>query len=221
MPITTLLLDLDGTLYPSQNGIWEAIANRMETYMHQVLKMEPEIIPAARQNFYQQYGTTLRGLQANFEIDSYEYLSFVHDIPIKNYLQHDQNLDDMLQNLPQDKWIFTNSDRAHALRVLNALGIEKHFKGILDIITMDFQNKPDPQVYTRALHEIGNPTPEFCLFADDSLKNLSPAKQQGLHTVWVNSNSEDQIYQYHIDTIHQLPLVLEQIEANAGDKIST
>jgi putative hydrolase of the HAD superfamily len=172
--------------------------------------MDPASIPTTRQSYYQQYGTTLRGLQENFEIDPYQYLAYVHDIPITDYLNPDPILDQMLHELPQEKWIFTNSDKAHALRVLKALRIEHHFKGILDIITMGFKNKPEPAVYKLAVEYIGNPPVGRCLFADDSLKNLAPATKLGLHTVLVGSKTVDSDH-HHIQSIHQLPEVLNKI----------
>ena len=39
MPIEVLFIDLDGTIYPPDNGMWEKIAKRMEIYMHQALQI--------------------------------------------------------------------------------------------------------------------------------------------------------------------------------------
>ena len=212
MSISTLLLDLDGTLYPFQNGIWDAIAARMEMYMQNKLKIAPAEISNTRMRYYQKYGTTLRGIQANYQVDPYEFLNYVHDIPIKEYLKPDRELDAMLQAAPQEKWIFTNSDRGHTERVLNALGIEKHFKGILDIIKMDFNNKPSPYVYQKALEYIGKTPADQCLFADDAEKNLVPAHNYGITTVLVGKTPAQSNRHYHIQTIHQLPEVLEKIK---------
>lgn len=212
MSISILLLDLDGTLYPNQNGIWEAIAARMETYMQRNLKIPQAEIRATRMNYYQQYGTTLRGLQANYQIDPFAFLKYVHDIPIKDFIQPDKELDTILSSLPQEKWIFTNSDRNHANRVLDALGIEHHISGILDIIKLEFDNKPSPDVYKKALEMVGNPLPANCLFADDSEKNLIPAKKHGWKTVLVGTAFGPSEYQPHIQSIHQLPTIITAIE---------
>ena len=65
MPIEVLFLDLDGTIYPHGNGLWDVIAERMEIYMHQVLDIPEDIIPGMRQAYFKKYGTTLGGLMAN------------------------------------------------------------------------------------------------------------------------------------------------------------
>ena len=69
MPIEVLFLDLDGTLYPTENGMWDLIAEKMQIYMHEVLNIHKNIIPSLRQEYFRKYGTTLGGLMANYTID--------------------------------------------------------------------------------------------------------------------------------------------------------
>jgi pyrimidine 5'-nucleotidase len=116
-------------------------------------------------------------------------LKYVHDIPIDQYLKPDPELRRILLNLSQTKWIFTNSDKAHSKRVLTALNILDLFEGILDIETFNFMNKPNPQIYIRALELIGNPPPNECIYVDDSAINLAPAKKMGITTVLLGENS--------------------------------
>jgi len=84
---TTIFFDLDDTLYPASTGLWYAIKERMNIYMRDRMGFDPAEIPQLREKYYLQYGTTLRGLQANHEIDVDEYLAFVHDLPLKDYIQ--------------------------------------------------------------------------------------------------------------------------------------
>lgn len=208
MPYSTLLLDLDGTVYPQNNGIWEEIAARMEQFMHEKLHLPASEIPQLRQSFYQQYGTTLSGLRHHYQINEEEYLEYVHDIPLQAYLRPDSKLRNMLISLPLRKWIFTNSDKAHSERVLNALNIRDLFEGILDITHFNYLNKPNDKVYQLALKAIGNPFPETCVFVDDSPKNLLPAKQLGMMTVLVGGKPENKYIDYHIQSIYDLPAIL-------------
>lgn len=208
MPYTTLLLDLDGTVYPLSNGIWKEISARMELFMQKELNLPIQDIPRLRQAYYQQYGTTLSGLRQNFQVNEEEFLHFVHDIPLDNYLAPDPKLRNILKSLPQRKWIFTNSDKAHARRVLTALNILDLFDGILDITHFNYLNKPNLQVYQLALETIGNPDINTCIFVDDSSKNLIPAKQLGIKTVFIGEHPGDNTADYHIRTIYELPAIL-------------
>jgi putative hydrolase of the HAD superfamily len=121
MRYSTLFFDLDETLYPSQSGVWDAIADRIDSFMLDILKFPAAEIHPMRSRLFKQYGTTLKGLQAVCEIDPYHYLHYVHDVPIKNFLFPNHRLRQVLQEYPQRKVIFTNADRPHAERVIDAL----------------------------------------------------------------------------------------------------
>ena len=209
MPIEVLFIDLDGTLYPHDIGLWNLIAERMEIYMHEKLDIPRESVPSIRQNYFKTYGTTLGGLLANHSIDPEDYLSFVHDVPVSDYIKKDDGLREMLTDLPQSKWILTNSDKNHSKRVLSALGVEDLFTGILGVSDMDYHNKPDPYVFEKALATTGNPSPKACLFADDIPKNLVPAWEMGFVTVLVGNNEMTKAAMYQIQEINDLPQVLE------------
>lgn len=202
-PVTHILLDLDGTLYPKDNGIWEEISRRMEHYMAEVLAIPPATIPALRQNYFLNYGTTLRGLQHNYNLDSEAYLAYVHDIDLSRYLEPDSRLRRVLLDLPQPKFIFTNADRDHSLRILTALGIQDLFNGIFDVWAMQYNNKPHPEVYTQALDFIGAGDPSSCVFVEDTPHNLPPAHELGMHTVLVGTGTSAAA-DYTVTTIYEL-----------------
>jgi putative hydrolase of the HAD superfamily len=211
MTIKQLFLDLDGTLYSNNNGMWVEIAARMEAYLHEVIGIPIDQVPETRLQYFLEYGTTLSGLMANHEVDPNHFLAYVHDVPVANYLQPDEKLRQMLTAIPLQKWILTNSDTPHATRVLKALQLSDLFKGILDITKMEFLNKPNPLVFQKALEFAGNPEPENCLFVDDIPHNLTPAKEQGLTTVLVGEKPDNGFVDYQIPDIYGLGDILEKI----------
>jgi putative hydrolase of the HAD superfamily len=179
-----LLFDLDNTLYPDSSGLWEAIGHRINLYMIEKLGMDPHEVTERRENYLNAFGTTLNALRHYYQVDAGEFLDFVHDLPLEKYLQYDQALDQMLGRLPLRKAIFTNADAPHAERVLSILGIAGHFERIIDIRALEFVNKPDFRAYEKALRLI-SADPEECIFVEDSLLNLLPAKKMGFLTVLV------------------------------------
>jgi len=205
MQIKAIFLDLDGTVYSPDNGMWEKIAARMEMYMHQVLGIPKNDILELRKKYFKKYGTTLKGLQTNFTIDPEDYLSFVHDIPVGAFIKRDESLRQILDTLPQSKWILTNSNKEHAMRVLTALGVEDQFKDIFGVAEMQYHNKPDPYVFQKALENAGGIPPSKCLFVDDIPQNLVPAWEMGFTTVLVGNNPKNFATHYSIDRIHDLP----------------
>ena len=118
MAYTDLFFDLDDTLYDSSNGLWEAIRARMNQYMVERLGLPEDEVPEIRRRYFLTYGTTLRGLQKHYRVDADDYLDYVHDLPLREYLQPRDELKMMLLSLTQHRWIFTNADANHARRVL-------------------------------------------------------------------------------------------------------
>ncbi len=187
LPISTircLLIDLDDTLYPANNGLWHIYKERINRYLIEEMGFSPKIVPDLRHRLYSKYGTTLRGLQHEYEVNMDHFLDYVHDAPLKGYLQPDPDLLATFEALPQRKVIFTNAHAAHARRVMKALGVSQAFEDIVDIYRMAPYCKPQPEAYHIALSIIQE-SPEACLMVDDSPKNLAAAQQLGLHTVSV------------------------------------
>jgi putative hydrolase of the HAD superfamily len=178
------LFDLDDTLYPARTGVWLAMRARMEQYMIERLGLPADGVSALRERYYRQYGTTLNGLRHEHHINEEEFLSFVHDVQLENYLSPNPALRHMLRSLFQRRVIFTNADVAHANRVLRLLGIEDCFEQIIDIQALGYFCKPDPRAYEHALSLLGAAAPE-CVFIDDTLRNLQAAHAAGMLTVWV------------------------------------
>jgi putative hydrolase of the HAD superfamily len=188
MRYTTLLFDLDCTLYSSDCGLWDAIRDRMSLYMLERLRLPEDQVSSLRRHYYQTYGTTLRGLQIHHAVDPEDYLVFVHDLPLPDFLQPQPELRSLLLSLPQKRWIFTNADDAHARRVVAALGLDGCFDGVIDVRAVQFACKPEEIAYRRALDLVGRPDPGRCVMLDDSPANLLPAHRLGIRTVWVGGN---------------------------------
>lgn len=217
MSWSVLFFDLDDTLYPNTNGLWEAIRVRMTDYLRDPLGFDPNEIQEIRQSYYETYGTTLRGLQVHHAVDENEYLAYVHDLPLEEYISPDPQLRKMLESLPQKKWIFTNADADHAKRVIKTLDIDDCFSGIIDVNALGFLCKPDHQAYQRALDLAGEPDPCQCVLMDDSLRNLKPAHQAGFTTILVGQGGEHPEATYSIENLKDLPRVFPQLWSNNSD----
>lgn len=211
MTITTLFIDLDDTLYDKNNGLWDAIHKRMNLYMLDHLGIPPEQVYILRRSYYEDYGTTLRGLQLHYLINADEYLAYVHDLPLENYIQPNPELRDLLQSIPQPKYVFTNADSDHAIRVLSILTIEDCFNAIIDVRAMDYHCKPEAEAYRAALEISGVQLARDCLIIDDSSRNLTKASEIGFTTVLVGKDGASSGIDYEINSLLELPQVLPQL----------
>jgi putative hydrolase of the HAD superfamily len=208
MPVTILIFDLDETIYPSSTGLWNLIGERIAQFIHIRLGLEPEEIRRLQYQYFNTYGTTLRGLELNHGIDAQDYLDYVHDVPIEQILAPDPALRQVLSSYPQRKVIFTNSNKAHSRRVLAQVGIEDLIDEIVDILDISPYCKPQIEAFQKALTLLGDPDPATCLFVDDNLKNIQTAAGLGLPAVYVNEVRPATPQYPSIHYLEDLPMIL-------------
>ncbi len=186
MTLRYALFDLDDTLYPRNTPIMPLIGERIKTYLIETLGLTYEDATERRAYFNYTYGTVLRGLLQEESVDIDDYLEFVHDIPVADYIQPNPKLAACLETLPMEEYIFTNSYRKHAENVLRALGIAEYFKDIFDIRSVNYVSKPALHPYTTVVHRL-HTTPETCVYIDDQSRNLKQPKLMGMTTILVDA----------------------------------
>jgi len=180
---STIFFDLDDTLYPASTGLWHAIKERMNLYMRDHMGFDPAKIPQVREKYYLQYGTTLRGLQANHEIDVQDFLAFVHDLPLGDFIQPNRALCEVIGSLGTRNLIFTNADAAHARRVLKALELDECFEDIVDVNAVAPYCKPMPESFGIAMHAAGESDPGHCVMIDDLPRTTKAAREAGWYSI--------------------------------------
>ena len=179
------IFDLDNTLYSGKTKVFEQIDKKMSKYISEKLNVSIEEAKKIQKNYFYEYDTTLNGMIKNHQINANEFLEFVHDIDI-DFLKKDVQLDQELQNLKGKKIIFTNGSRKHAINVTRKIGIEKHFDDIFDITDSEFMPKPSKEPYKKLVekHKID---PKLCGFVEDIARNLKPAYEMGMKTIWIEN----------------------------------
>ena len=213
-----VLFDLDETLYPREAGVMQAIGDRIEAYVQEKLGLPREKVSELRREYLKNYGTTLAGLLRHYSnvIDEREYQEFVHDIPLEKLLQPNRRLARALSRIPQEKVVLTNASREHALKVLEALEVEKFFDRIIDIEALGYVNKPRPEAYRRALDILGAEGPD-CVLVEDNVRNLLPAKALGMITVLVNAEGATGV-DFVIHEVSDIEHVVETLEGTREAK---
>ena len=183
MRFTTLFFDLDDTLYPSSTGLWRAIKERMTLYMRECMGIAENEVPVLREQYFKMYGTTLRGLQARHNVDVEDYLAFVHDLPLQQYLKPNPTQREIIASLPSRKLIFTNADVPHARRVLAALQLDELFDDIVDVNAVSPYCKPMPQSFAIAQELANEPDPRKCVVIDDLPRTTRAALEAGMASI--------------------------------------
>ena len=211
MRFTTIFFDLDDTLYPSHVGLWNAIKARMTDYMEERLRIPPTEIPALREKYYLQYGTTLHGLQRHHHVDVQEYLAYVHDLPLVDYLTPDPFLRSIIASLPTRNLIFTNADVHHAERVLSTLNLRDLFSAIVDVNAIEPYCKPMPESFGIAMKMAGETDPSRCVMIDDLPRTTRAAKHVGMSSILYGGTSADGDADANLSDWNELVGILESL----------
>jgi putative hydrolase of the HAD superfamily len=180
------IFDLDNTLYSGKTKVFEQVDKKMTKYISEKLKVSVIEAKKIQKNYFHQYNTTLNGMIKNHKIDADEFLEFVHDVDL-NFLEKDLKLSNEIKKLNGKKIIFTNGSRKHALNVTKRIGVDQHFDDIFDIVDSEFFPKPAKKPYKKLVkkHKID---PNLCVFIEDIARNLKPAYEMGMQTIWIEND---------------------------------
>jgi pyrimidine 5'-nucleotidase len=208
MCFETLFFDLDDTLYPPTSGLWNAIGERIETFMREYVHIPAAEVRDLRTALFLEHGSTMKGLVKLYGIQEQAFLDYVHDVPLARFIFPNPDLRQTLLLYPQRKVIFTNADTNHANRVLGTIGLEGIFEQIIDIRAIHPFCKPQVEAFTTALRLAGVQDPENCVMIDDSAKNLHAARQAGLFTIQTGVRACPEVIDAAVLTLLDLPDVL-------------
>uniref|UniRef100_A0A804UEY6 Haloacid dehalogenase-like hydrolase (HAD) superfamily protein n=1 Tax=Zea mays TaxID=4577 RepID=A0A804UEY6_MAIZE len=233
--------DMDDTLYPLSLGINLACRKNIQEYMLNKLRIEESQVPRMCLDLYREYGTTMAGLKVlGYGFDYDDFHACVHGTLPYEKVKPDPVLRQLLLSLPQRKIIFTNSDKAHAARVLEKLGLQDCFQGIVCFETLN----PRPPTETEknssgsagtilckpslasmeAVIEIAKLDAERTVFFDDSARNIAAGKAAGFRTVIVGSSALVPGADVALESIHNIKEALPELwevaaAAAAGDRV--
>jgi len=211
MRFTTIFFDLDDTLYPSNAGLWKAIKNRMNDFMRERMNIPEDEIPALREKYYLQYGTTLHGLKKHHNINEDEFLAYVHDLRLEEYLTPDPLQRSIIASLPTRKLIFTNADIPHAERVLTALHLRDLFPTIIDVTSVAPYCKPMPEAFAIAMQLAGESDPARCIMIDDLPRTTRAAKEIGMTSLLYGTDLPEENASASFTNWQHLPDFLEKL----------
>jgi putative hydrolase of the HAD superfamily len=189
--VDTWVFDLDNTLYPREINLWQQVDTRIRDYVAQFLGISAEDAHRLQKEYYQRYGTTMRGMMTEHGVSADDYLRFVHAID-HSMLMPNPALGAAIERLPGRKLILTNGTVEHAQAILSRLEIHEHFEDVFDIIAAELEPKPAAQTYAKffARHAI---TPSRAAMFEDLARNLEVPHQHGMVTVFVVPKTKEAV----------------------------
>ncbi|GMP56456.1 hypothetical protein CsSME_00020939 [Camellia sinensis var. sinensis] len=229
-PFDCILFDLDDTLYPSKAGLGQATKRNIEDFLVEKCGFPETQASTLRVELFKTYGSTLAGLRAlGYDIDADDYHSFVHGRLPYDSIKPDAPLRNLLRSINQRKIVFTNSDRNHAMKALDRLGIRDCFELIICFETLNpnlskstrldefpVVLKPSLDAIKTAI-DVAEVDPCRTLFLDDSVRNVAAGKALGLRTVLVGKSGKIKEADYALETVNNLAQAIPEIWFGTGD----
>ena len=177
------LFDLDNTLYPASSSLFPQIHERMGSFISSALKVELADAHEMQRTYYRTYGTTLRGLMLEHQLEPDDFLAYVHEIDV-GVLAPNPRLKAALARIPGRRLVFTNGSARHAENVLGHLGLADYFDAIFDIKAANYIPKPAAETYHLMVEKFAIDPKQAVMF-EDLAHNLVVPADLGMTTVWV------------------------------------
>ncbi|CAB4292031.1 unnamed protein product [Prunus armeniaca] len=229
-PFDCLIFDLDDTLYPSNTGLGEACKTNIDDFLVEKCGFPESKASSLRVELFKSYGSTLAGLRAlGYDIDADDYHSVVHGRLPYDRIKPDPQLRNLLRSIAQRKIIFTNSDRKHAVKALDRLGVRDCFEQIICFETMNpnlqSSTRPDefPVVLKPSMEameialRVAEVDPRRTLFLDDNVRNVAAGKAVGLHTVLVGKTVKSKEADYVLENVNNLAQAVSEVWVGGKD----
>ena len=191
-----IIFDMDGTLYKlSSKGDGAMFKTKFYTevekkgidFISTRLGLSKTQAARIRQDIFKEYnGDVSIGLEEDFRLDRTEYFNEVWDINPAPYISKNKELPSLIERIVGKKAVLTAAPRVWAKNVLNYLEIGDLFNGMWfgegDI------RKPDPEAYLQITNAF-NVNPRNTVMIEDEPTYLKPAKELGMTTILIGTNS--------------------------------
>ena len=185
--VESWIFDLDNTLDRTSPGMLAQIDDLMGSFISDFLNVDRVEARRIQKGYFRSHGLTLRGLMVEHDLDPHDYIDHLSVLDLSD-VKPDPELADRLARLPGRKIIYTNAFTEHTREVMERIGITDHFNAVYDISDADFVPKPAIDSYRRLcdLHDIDS---SRSVMVEDIARNLKPAAELGMTTVWVRTNT--------------------------------
>jgi putative hydrolase of the HAD superfamily len=211
--VTTWVFDLDDTLYPPSDALFDQIDVLMTKYVMDSLNMDHSAADRLRAEYWRNYGTTLAGLMEVHGLEPDPFLDAVHQIDL-SHVQKDHGLRSSIEQLEGRKIVYTNGSRTHAQRVTEARGLDGVFDALYGVEDADYQPKPRRAAFERVFALDGIDPSKAALFEDDP-RNLEIPYAMGLKTVLVGASADQPFIHYQTDDLAGFLSQLSDLSAPA------
>lgn len=184
--IETWIFDLDNTLYRTTPEMLAQIDTLMGSFISNFLNVDLKEARQIQKTYFRAHGLTLRGLMLEHGLDPQVYIDHLSQLDLSDIVKNPE-LCSCIAALPGRKIIYTNAFTNHAHDVMARIGLTPYFDAVFDISDAAFIPKPAIESY-RCLCERHDIDPSRAAMVEDIARNLEPASELGMTTIWVRTD---------------------------------
>jgi putative hydrolase of the HAD superfamily len=205
MPITTIIFDVDDTLYDVNTGFTtHRNGDVICQYMVEHLRFKDEQQARnVRNEYFAKYHSTAKALriaqqEGKLPADAPEFDTahmaqyWANSLDYSKLGGQKKELHDALASCSLQLVAFSNGPRIYVKRVLEHLGLwdlfgEERLFAVDDVLPYC---KPEPEAFRIIFEKLKIDHPEDCIMVEDSMKNIRQAKSLGMKTVLITGTNE-------------------------------
>jgi len=180
MKKTTIISDLDGTLYPKSNGLTRQIDNLADSFLSSATGMSKNQL-IRLEEIYPNILDALKVLQ----IPKKTYYTNVHNKLDYSVLKPNTEMNNLLASMKLNLFVVSLSPAEHIKRVLSLLQLENLVTGAFSISQEISSNKGN--CYKNILQKYNLSEDTVCVVGDNYLLDIEPAKRLNLSTALISS----------------------------------
>ena len=195
-----MVFDLDGVLYPADNGYMAHVRRNAREFIRVRYGKSEEEAAAIRLEAFRLANQTVKGLRMlGYEVDAEDFMDFCRSGE-DQFLSPDLAVVEAVSSLSaryksggvgsanQGRGtrmvLLTNTAEKRARVALECLGLSEHFDAVYGADFMRPACKPEEAAFRKVLEDI-SVAPSRAVMFEDSFKNLKAAKAVGMTTVFV------------------------------------
>jgi putative hydrolase of the HAD superfamily len=186
--VETWIFDLDNTLYHVSPEMHGEVDELLGSFVSRFLGIDRVEARRIQKAYFHEFGMTLCGLIENHDLDPDEYFAHMLQADLSG-IGRDPALVEAIGALDGRKVVYSNAPSAHVRQVLEQLGLTTHFDAVHDIEAAGFMPKPARAAYDELCRRY-QIDPQRAVMIDDIARNLEPAAEIGMTTVWKKTDAE-------------------------------
>lgn len=212
------LFDYDLTLYgEEERHVLDSLDHRISLFVKNTVGVSLEKASEIRKQYWADYGTTLAGLHAEYQVDPNDFFDFIHLNEGLIFPKKAPQKRILLESIKGKKFVFTNARRDWSDAGLSSMDIADCFDGIVDLKFLDWQGKPSVYAYDKMesfIQKAGlkntDHSPAQIILLEDSIPNLRAAHERGWTTILVHPTQQRPDWvDFHLDHLLSLDFLLE------------